>query len=125
MMNRRAELKLAYKENPPKGGVLQIKNMQTGKILIDSSTNVAGKVNSYRFQLNLGSHRNKTLQQDWNTCGADAFSFNILEELERKESSEKEYSEDVATLEELWLDKLQPYDEQGYNTRRKSFAAHE
>ena len=120
IMDRRAELKQAYKDNPPIGGVFQIKNTQTGKFLIDSGVNLAGKINSYRFQLKVGSHRNKALQQDWNTCGAEAFSFDILEELERKDRTEQEYAEDVAALEAMWLEKAQPYDERGYNTRRKA-----
>ena len=119
-MNRRAELKQAYRENPPTGGVFQIKHLHTGKLLIGSSTNLAGKINSYRFQLKLGSHRNNALQQDWKTDGAEAFSFDILEELARKDRTDSEYRDDVAALEEMWLEKLQPYDERGYNTRRKS-----
>ena len=30
-----------------------------------------------------------------------------------------DYKEDLKTLEELWLEKLQPYDEKGYNQRKK------
>ncbi|GAK52341.1 transcriptional regulator, ArsR family [Candidatus Moduliflexus flocculans] len=119
-MDRRTELKQTYKENPPMGGVFQIKNMQTGKLLIVSSTNLAGKINSSRFQLKHGSHRNKALQQDWQAYGAEAFSFDTLEELERKDRTDKEYGEDVAALEAMWLEKAQPYDERGYNTRRKA-----
>jgi hypothetical protein len=44
--------------------------------------------------------------KDWKTFGKEAFSFEVLEELEKKESqSDREFKEDLATLLEIWNEK--------------------
>ena len=118
-MDRRAELKQAYKDHPPLAGVYQIKNLANGKIFIGGRMNVEGALNSHRFQLKVGSHRNNALQQDWNAYGAEQFSFEILDTLKPDDDPNRNLREDVAALEELWREKLQPYGERGYNAPPK------
>lgn len=110
------ELKRAYKETPTPMGVYQIKNLRNGKIFIGSNTNVPGKINSNRFQLSHGSHPNKKLLHDWQEYGADNFTFEVLELIDPDKVSQDEWKNAVASLEEKWLDRLRPYDENGYNT---------
>ena len=114
-MDKRSRLKAEYKQTRQPMGVLQIKNELNGKILVDSSMNVGGRINRHRAELRTGSHRNKTLQKEWNENGADSFSFNVLEYLEPNEDEKYDYREDLALLEEIWMEKLQPFDEKGYN----------
>jgi hypothetical protein len=59
--------------------------------------------------------RNKTLQADYNAFGADIFEYQVLEQLEPQENPHYNYHEDLQVLEEMWLEKLQPYGEHGYN----------
>lgn len=117
-MDRKKELKQAYKETPTPMGVYQIRNEQSGKTFVGSHMNVPGKLNSHRFTLTHGSHINKELQRDWNTCGADAFSFEVLETINPDKIPQDEWKTSVAALEEKWLDKLHPYGENGYNTEK-------
>jgi len=117
-MDRRKELKLAYKLNPRPMGVYQIKNTVSGKILIGSSMNLPGKDNSSRFQLELNSFPNKAVQADWNEYGPDAFVFAILETIKPQEIPEYEWRKAVSALEEKWLDTVQPYGDNGYNIRK-------
>ncbi|WP_238528293.1 GIY-YIG nuclease family protein, partial [Acetonema longum] len=123
MSDRHKELKLAYKQNPPAMGVFQIKNNINGKIFIGSSQNVAGKLNSQRFQLKGNGHVNKALQQDWNDYGSGSFAFDILETLKTEEFDPQDWPEALALLEEKWLDILQPYGERGYNKGEKGPSA--
>jgi hypothetical protein len=116
-MDRRKELKLAYKLNPRPMGVYMIKNTVSGKMLIGSSMNLPGKENSFRFQLELNGFPNKAVQADWNAYGPDAFLFETLETIKSQEIPEEEWRKAVSTLEEKWLDKLQPYEDNGYNVR--------
>lgn len=118
-MDRRKELKQAYKENPRPMGVFQIRNQANGKILVASSMNLPGTFNSHRFQLNMNVHRNHDLQEDWNKQGADTFAFEILEELKTEELPQETWRDEVLELEKKWLEQLRPYGEVGYNKEKK------
>ena len=118
-MDRKTELKFAYKQTPRPVGVIQIKNCANGKLFIGSSTNAEGLLNRHQFELKRGAHRNKAMQQDWNEYGSEHFSFEIIECLEPNDDPQYDYREDLAVLEELWLEKLQPYGENGYNIKKR------
>ena len=112
------ELKRQYKEALPPMGVFKIENTVNGKILIGSTKNLPGKSNSTMFQLKQGTHMNKTLQQEYKQFGAAGFIFTVLDTLEPQEGIHYDYTEDLTTLENMWLQKLQPYGEKGYNKRK-------
>jgi hypothetical protein len=61
---------------------------------------------------------NKDLQEDFNKIGLDNFTFEIIDLLEPKEDLKMDYTDDLKMLEEIWIDKLQPFDENGYNKRK-------
>ena len=101
-------------------GVFQILNKVNGKMLVDSSTNVPGKINRHKFALNAGSHASKALQSDWNELGNSAFEFETLEPVEPRDDPNYNYKSDLEFLEDLWLEKLEPYGDRGYNERKKT-----
>jgi len=111
----RADLRRAYKESPRQAGIFQIKNTHTGKILLGSSTNLHGPLNKHRFMLSIGGHDNAGLQKDWNQFGADAFSFDILEIVKPSNDPLFNLDDELTLLEQIWLEKLQPFGERGYN----------
>ncbi len=111
----KSALKRAYKENPPAAGIFQITNTQNGKVFIGKGMNVHGILNSQQAQLQFGSHRNLDLQQDYNHYGLEKFDFKVLDQLEISSKTTHEIQEDLATLEALWLEKLQPYGALGYH----------
>jgi len=111
----RAELKRAYKETPLQAGIFHIKNTQTGKILLGSSTNLHGPLNRHRFMLSIGKHPNEALQKDWNQLGADAFVFEILEIVKPSADPLFNLDDELTLLEQIWLEKLKPFGEPGYN----------
>ncbi|MDD4599965.1 hypothetical protein SDC9_13826 [bioreactor metagenome] len=117
-MDRKKQLKLEYKETPRPMGVFKIKNTANGKFFIDSSMNIPGSFNGQRFQLNLQSHRNRDLQEDWNSYGADAFVFEILETIKPEKFAKEDWRKAVAALKDKWLENLQPYKEKGYNKQK-------
>jgi hypothetical protein len=114
-MNTKTALKRAYKQNPPAAGIYKITNNVTGRILIGHGQNVQGKLNGQQAQLKWGSHMNSELQQDWNTYGAEQFSFEIVDYLQPADNPQQDLEQDLSALEQLWLDKLQPYGEKGYH----------
>ena len=109
------ELKKQYKQTLPPIGVYQIRNLANGKIFIGSSKNLNGKSNSFRFQLSAGLHINRQLQTDYTQFGEENFVFEVLDYLEPKEYLAYDFTSDLTTLEELWIEKLQPFGEKGYN----------
>ncbi|MGD9590761.1 MAG: GIY-YIG nuclease family protein [Pyrinomonadaceae bacterium] len=112
--------KLNYKLSHRPMGVFQIRNRANGRVLVDSSMDVPGKINRHRFQLNAGMHRCRPLQIDWNEFGESGFDFEELEPLEPRDDPNYDYRADLEFLEDLWLEKLEPYDEKGYNIRKLS-----
>ncbi|MEP7270276.1 MAG: GIY-YIG nuclease family protein [Acidobacteriota bacterium] len=100
-------------------GVYQIRNLRSNRILVGSTLNLDAMFNRHEFQLRLGKHPNASLQRDWLEHGRDSFVFEVLDELEPREGVTWDYRADLASLEEIWLEKLNPYDGAGYNERKK------
>ncbi len=99
-------------------GVFQIRNLTNEKIFVGSSLNLDGIFNRHEFSLKMDGHANKSLQKDWNALGAENFAFEILEELEPRENLDSK--KELEFLEDLWLEKLEPFGEKGYNERKKT-----
>ena len=112
--------KLAYKASRRPMGIFQIRNEVSGKKFVGSSMDLAAMFNRVRFQLFAGAHPNKELEADWKRLGADKFSFEVLEEIVPREEPNYDHKADLETLEDIWLEKLEPYDEKGYNERKKT-----
>lgn len=115
-MKTKKDIKREYKERQKPAGVFQIKNTANGKVLLSSSLNLEGPLNAHRFMLTVGSHRNKTLQQEWNEYGPDKFVFEILEVVKVKDDPSFKLGDELALLEQIWLEELQPFGDRGYNT---------
>ena len=101
-------------------GVFQIRNIVNDKVFVDSSLNSPGKINRLIFQLDLRQHPSKSFQADWNQFGKDAFEFETLEDVQPRPDANYNYAADIETLEDLWLEKLEPYGDNGYNERKKT-----
>jgi len=79
MMKSRQDINREYKERKKPAGVFQIKNIANGKVLLGSSLNLEGPLNSHKFMLTTGSHRNEMLQKEWNEYDQDKFVFEICD----------------------------------------------
>ena len=110
-----------YKESYRPTGVFRIVNKTSGRMLVGSSVNLPAIFNRLRMQLDAGNYlMYPELQHDWKELGADAFEFEVLQELEPPEGPGWDPKDDLAALEALWLEELSPYDEKGYNRRPKA-----
>ena len=119
-MATRKEAIKEYKQTLQPMGIFQIKNLSNGKIFIESSKNLNGSLNSGKFQLEVGSHRNRILQEEYSKFGGSQFSFEILDRLEpKKDDPDYDYKEDLETLKSMWLERLKPFDGKGYNAHPK------
>jgi hypothetical protein len=118
-LQRRKEINREYQERVKPSGAFQIKNLANGKVLLGSSLNLEGPLNKHRFMLKINSHPNQALQKDWNELGPDQFSFEILETVQIQDHPNFNLKDELTLLEEIWLEKLQPFGERGYNTSPK------
>jgi len=115
-MPSRKEIIRAYKERKKPAGVFQVKNTVNGKILLGSSLNLEGVFNSNRFKLSSGGHPNRELQKEWNLYGPEKFVFETLEVVRETDDPNFNLEDELTLLEQIWLEKLQPFGDGGYNT---------
>ena len=118
-MKSQQDLKREYKERKKPAGVFRVLNTANGKFLLGSSLNLEGPLNSHKFMLTIGKHRNEALQTDWNTFGAEKFLFEILETVRVTDDPNFNLEDELTLLEEIWIENLHPFDGTGYNTERK------
>lgn len=112
------EIKRQYKQTIQPMGIYQIKNLANGKIFIGNSKNLNAVFNSSRLQLKTGTFINRDLQHDFIESGEANFSFDVLDRLEPKDDLKYDYTDDLKLLEEMWLEKLQPYGPNGYHKQK-------
>ncbi len=61
------------------------------------------------------------LQAEWKSFGAEAFTIEILEEVKQTDAPYFNVEDELTLLEDIWLEKLGPYCDRGYNTQGKKF----
>jgi hypothetical protein len=110
------DVKREYKERKKPSGIFQVRNTVNSKVLLGSSLNIEGILNSQKFKLSIGGHPNKVLQKDWNEYGPEKFVFEILEVVKIKDDANFNLNDELTLLEQIWLEKLRPFGELGYNT---------
>lgn len=97
----------AYKGFQPRMGVYAVRHLPSGRTLLGWSRHLEGILNRHRFQLGAGMHPQKLLQADWDRDGAEAFAFELLDEIEpHPDRPRADPDGELAALEELWRDRL-------------------
>ena len=118
-MKTKRDINREYKERPKTAGIFQARNSVNEKILLGSSLNLEGPLSALKFMLSINTHRNKTLQQEYNTYGGDNFTFDILERVNITDNPHFNIEDELTLQEDIWLEKLQPFGDRGYNTDNK------
>lgn len=100
------ELRDDYKNRTMIGGVFCIKCTSTGRMWLKSTKDMNGQRNKFEFFVKTNSCPEPRMHTEWNMYGAAAFSFVVLEELEKGETqTEQEFSKDIDLLLEIWKEK--------------------
>ncbi len=122
---KKKELASAYVQSFRPMGVYQIRNVKNGKILVLGSMDLTGARNRLEFMRQSNLNNIHELKQDWNEYGGDSFVFEELDQIKPREeilndrSELNEYQEEVDALLELWIEKLQPFGDKGYNKPKR------
>ncbi|WMJ83292.1 GIY-YIG nuclease family protein [Oscillospiraceae bacterium LTW-04] len=99
-------LKTQYKNRTVIGGVFCIRCEAADAAWIRSTTDMQGSKNRFSFSCSTNSCPETCMAQAWKQHGASAFSFEVLEEIKKKEAqTDREFSGDVAVLLELWSER--------------------
>jgi hypothetical protein len=114
LMDRKTMIR-EYKQRRRPMGVFQVRNLATGKVFVGASPDLPAMLNRQRAQLRLGMHPNRALQADWTAQGPEAFAFEILDTLSHADRPDADPATDLRLLEHMWLEKLAPHGERGYN----------
>jgi hypothetical protein len=106
---RRRELRTAYERRKPEAGVYALRNTESGRILICSSTDLRSVRNRFEFAQATGSigALDGRLASDARIVGMATFALEILDRLSLEpDTSADQLAADLAELEELWRAKL-------------------
>jgi group I intron endonuclease len=117
-LNSRKELIREYKRTPKEMGVYRIRNTVNERSYIASSRDIRARFNRHRMNLKTKTESVKTLLAEWIEYGEGAFVFEVLDTLEPLDKPNYDPAEDLKTLESIWLEKLQPYEPDGYHRKR-------
>lgn len=97
-LDRKAAIR-AYKERPVTGGVYRIRDEKSGECWYFAEVDLPASRNRFEFCRTTGLCTQSVLRKAWERDGAEAFSFEICETIEKKpEQSLKEFKEDLALL---------------------------
>ncbi len=88
-------------------GIYRVTNRRTGRFWIGSAVNVNGKINSLKFQLEMGSYTlDREMQKEWDEGSPDDFTFEVLEVLKPDKSPAYDYREDLKKLAKSWSERF-------------------
>lgn len=105
--NSNKVLKEQYKNRVLIGGVYCIKCNDEMIPWIRATTDLQRAKNRFQFSLSMNSAPEPCMLDAWNEFGGSAFSFEIIEEIQKKKTQTAgEFLEDVNTLLEIWTEKL-------------------
>ncbi len=100
-------LKAQYKNRTVVGGVFCIRCAPANEVWLRATTNMQGDKNRFAFSVSTNFHPEPCMAGAWVRHGAEAFSFEVLETLKKKDTqTDREFAEDVAVLLQLWTEKL-------------------
>ena len=122
LKDARKQLKREYKQHSRTLGVFLIRNTTNDKIFLASGRDLTGVMNRHKFELEHGGHMNRPLQADWYAQGPSKFAFEIVEQLNPPDDPQFDVKKELTFMEDMWLAKLRPFGERGYNQPKLSRA---
>lgn len=101
------ELLAAYKERKVLGGVCCVTCVKNKKRLLLGAMELKSQRNRFELAVATDSPLLPAIGPDWREFSGDSFTFEVLEELERKnDQSDKDFRADITLLTQIWREKL-------------------
>ena len=99
-------LKRQYREAGPRPGVVAIRHLPSGRLLVDGAADPQAALNRHVFELRMKQHRNRALQEDWNDGGEAAFAFDVLDRIADSTDPTFDPQRELQALVALWREEL-------------------
>lgn len=121
---KKKELAAAFAKSFRPMGIFQLRNTGNGKIFVGAAMDLDGMRNRIAFSAGQHEAPFNELKEEWARFGPDSFVYEILDQLKPQTDSPADRAElaqlkaELDALLELWLDKLQPYGDKGYNKKK-------
>jgi len=104
-------LKEQFKNRACIGGVYRIKCHGNNAFWIRATTDMQGSKNRFAFSIATHACPETRMAKAWHQFGASAFSFEVLDEIKKKETQTKrEFAEDVNALLAIWTESAENQD---------------
>jgi len=103
---RRKAIAQAWSERERSQGVFAVRCLASGEVWTGVSRNLDRQQNSVWFSLRSGGHPNKAVQATWNAHGADAFTYEIVEEVSDEDLTPLGFSDLLKAREAHWREAL-------------------
>lgn len=101
------DLLAAYKERTVVGGVCALRSAVTGRVFLISAPDPKGQRNRFQFSVSADACMFAALLPDWRAHGGASFTFDVLEELEKKpDQTDRQFRDDLDALTALWRERL-------------------
>ena len=94
-----------FKERKPDLGVYAVRCTASGRVWVDASRNLGAAKNASWFGLRNGSHRDKSLQAEWNAHGEAAFTFEVLERI-KEDIHPMAVADELKSARARWIGRL-------------------
>lgn len=86
-------------------GVYAVRDLSNGRVQVGSSRNVHARLTRIQFELRLGSHPDKNLQESWRR-DPGRISFEVLELVKERTDAAFDYEQELQLLAELHRQEL-------------------
>ncbi|NTU72079.1 MAG: GIY-YIG nuclease family protein [Coriobacteriia bacterium] len=96
----------AYREERRPVGIFRVRLAPGGYAYLSSSVDLPSMANRQRFQLEMGSHPDKTLQAEFNRIGSEGYEFEVLDTLELPDDLAYNPRDDLRELLDMWRERL-------------------
>ncbi len=121
---KKKELTTTYRQSLRPMGIYQIRNLVNGKIFVDRSIDLEAARNRHHFVTAMSRPPIPELLADWQIYGGKQFVFEVLDKVALEgesipdEATRQRHKGELDELLALWLEKLQPYGDKGYNKKK-------
>ena len=106
-VNHKKEMKELYKNRVLTGGIYTIKCNENQYLWVRSSANIQSVRNRFDFFVSANICPEPCMGKLWNQFGPTSFSFEILEEIQKKETqTEQEFLDSIQASLELWIEEI-------------------
>ena len=119
MKETQRALKKRYTDSKRPAGVFVIRNQVNQRLYVGGAADPEAAINRHRFDLKLGTHRNRGLMHDWREHGPENFAFQVIDTVKPRDDPGFDAAAELAALLALWREELPCVGDAGYNEPEK------